>query len=140
MMRVLGWTALAFGLVLVACGGDDDPNTKGRDQTTTLQGTLTGAAESGQLEIRVSSEVQASDHLLVAGHTTPLPAGARSAHGTIVWPDQSSLALSGQVLDSTLTLSGGGFDLTGPWSESGVVGTYTGPNGPGSFTVGPAEM
>jgi hypothetical protein len=128
-----------LGLLLCSCsddgGGDPAPG------QTALKGTLVGpAAESGVLEIVIEADRAALESALRAHAGHEIPDGATRASGTIRWSGGAEpVGLVGWIQNSLLEVHGGGYELDGTWVDGGMDGTYTGPNGSGTFTLAYAE-
>jgi hypothetical protein len=137
--------ACALGLVLFSCSDDGGghEHTGGR---TALKGTLVGpAGESGVLEITIEADRAALESALRAHADHPIPEGATRAGGSIRWYDGTQVGLSGYLDGAILEVHGrdptsdGLYELDGTWIDGGLDGTYTGPNGAGTFTLSFAE-
>lgn len=138
-MRSMTLAVMACGLALSACGGDDGGDGNGGG-TTRLTGTLVGpAGESGVLEVVVEDEGTQGSGLSGLAGASPGADGGTPATGTITWTSGGTVSLSGTVMSVTLQLAGEGYTLNGVWADGGLQGTYSGPNGSGSFTAGLAE-
>ncbi len=125
---------LALGLAATACddGSSGDDGGGGGDggghQHETYRGTIVSGTESGILEV----EVTAGEH---SGGLLE-QAAEGGAEGTITF-DSGVVDLTGTFAGGVLTLSGGGYQLSGSLSGGAISGTFTGPNGSGTFTVQP---
>ena len=131
--------SLGLALVLGCSSSSTDSGTSGTSGTpagggTTLRGALTGATETGVLDLTVSA----------AGATTksvaPLadPAGATAVTGAIVFSAGGGMITLTGTYDATtgnFTVSGAGYTLTGNLKSGVASGTYTGPKGAGQFTA-----
>lgn len=140
------WLILGLALTLapaslVGCGDSDDtsgspqgggggtPNGGTQLAAGSYRGVFTGDSDMGSIEVVVPADSHAASlHLLHDGTTTPLT-------GTITPAGGEPVQLTGTYDPATgaLSLSGGGYTLTGTVSSGGFSGSYTGPNGSGSF-------
>lgn len=127
--------AAAFVLCLApvaAC--DDGANEEGAggaggagDAHASYEGTFSaGPGENGTMMVNVHSSHASSG--LLEGITDGSADGMLHMGATMI-------DLIGTLAGSTLHLTGGGYDFTGTITLTGIDGTYTGPNGPGSFSV-----
>ncbi len=129
---------LALGLV-AGCGDDDDDNTPppagGGATSTAFTGWLANGVENGSLAITVNAPNLAGR---VGAPTAPRL--EVTSTGTLSLSGSAPIDLTGTLDDETgdLTLAGGGYTLTGiyiPGPPGNMFGSYTGPNGDGSFDV-----
>jgi hypothetical protein len=116
--------------LVVSVAGCNDSNNNDRPATTTrYAGTFTGSSgESGVMNFTVQQAPPAGVTIIRAMITTTGTASVTGA-GTV--------SLSGTFDDQTgdLNLSGGGYTFSGVIANGELVGTYTGPNGPGTFVA-----
>lgn len=117
---------------LFACddGGDDPGDGAGGGASPTsshLEGTFTGGTgESGLLSLHVTAGASSGGLLREVVNGTV--AGTLTIGGV-------ETALTGTFAAPALTISGGGYSFSGTVTASGIAGSYTGPNGAGTFAV-----
>ena len=137
LARILS-LALVVSAPLVACSsattetGDAGITGPVAENGIPFRGTLTGKAENGIIDLTMPAGAKASSI-----HTLGDPAPANAVNGTLNLGNGKIVTLTG-TYDSTtgtVTLSGGGYTLTGKLVGGTLSGTYTGPNGGGSFAV-----
>jgi hypothetical protein len=97
-----------------------------------FRGTLTAKGESGVVDATLPTGTSIAS-------VNPLadPVAANSVVATITLGGGKTFSLTGtyDAATKTLTISGGGYSLTGTLTGSTLSGTYTGPNGAGSFAL-----
>lgn len=138
--RFIRFIVFAVALVLVGgCSSSTDgtgssSGTSGAPATggPAFRGTLTGKGESGIVDVTLPSGAKVASVNPLAGE----PAGS-TVIATINLGNGKTFSLTGTWDDATKTLSitGGGYSLTGTLSGSTLSGTYSGPNGAGSFAL-----
>ncbi len=110
-----------MGAVIGGCKKDDPASTQG--QSTTYAGTFANATESGSMTYNAAP-----------GKTFGTD-GAVTGTLKLVSPAAATITVTGTLNGTALTLTGGGYTFTGTLSGSTLAGSYTGPNGPGTFTT-----
>ena len=128
-----------FVLVVVAltgCKKDDNPVvTPPVTGTTTYIGTLANAAETGSMTLTFSSAVGKLVPTLVQNAESVITvSGSLKINGT-------TITITGTYYTDTdsIFISGGGYTFTGKLHGGHITGSYTGPNGPGSFAAAPSS-
>lgn len=110
-------------------GGTPTGTSGGPSGGTTYKGTFAGKGEGGSIDVNVSSSSTTSKdlHILTLFQVT----------GTLRITGGATSGITGTFDDAskTLTITGGGYSFTGTLGANGITGTYTGPNGSGSFSV-----
>jgi hypothetical protein len=132
----------SFGLPLVLGCSSSDSTPAGSSGTsgtpaaggTTLRGAITGATESGVIDLNVPGATTTTKSL------SPLanPPAANSVTGAITFSaGGGTITLTGTYDAATgnFTVSGGGYSLTGNLKNGVATGSYTGPKGAGQFTA-----
>ncbi|HEX5004631.1 MAG TPA: hypothetical protein VFV65_04905 [Gemmatimonadales bacterium] len=128
------WTAASLVLIAVAvsgCSDDDAPNDPGLPAATDYAGFVASTdGQTGPLSITFASPVSAPPAVNGAG-TGPNPAGGApvNATGTVSIGGGAAAAITGSIEGGTLTMSGGGWTLTGSLLNGMLVGTFTAPGG-----------
>ena len=136
---IVGSLGLAL---LVGCGSSSDSTpatsggTSGTPTTggTKLRGAITGATESGVLDLTVGGAATTTKSL------SPLadPAAANAVTGAITFSTSGLTVTLTGTYDATtgnFTVMGAGYTLTGNLKSGVATGTYTGPKGAGQFTA-----
>ncbi|HYQ87085.1 MAG TPA: hypothetical protein VES59_07585, partial [Bacteroidota bacterium] len=124
--------AFSIGVLLLSgCKKDDNPtNPPGGGTTTytTYAGTFAGSSESGSMSVTRTTH---------SPEALPKTAAIDSITGTLKISGGATIILKGTLntADGSFTVSGGGYTFTGTLSGTSISGSYTGPNGPGSFTM-----
>jgi len=118
-LRIWSAFVLAAAVMLSSCKKDDEPVNSGGGGPTSYLGTIGNGVESGALSFSVDN----------AGAVT----------GTIGIVGGSTVNLSGTLSGTALGISGGGYTFTGALASQRITGTYTGPNGGGSFEADQAS-
>lgn len=97
-----------------------------------FKGTLTGKSESGIIDLTLPPGTKTT-----SVHLQGDPAPGNVVNGTINLGNGKTVTLTGTFdsVSGTVTLSGGGYTLTGKLVGGTLSGTYTGPNGAGSFAL-----
>jgi hypothetical protein len=124
-------------LSLGACNDDSAGGGGGAASTTFIGIAVGGTAkdESGSLVFVVDGTALAPPAALTTSSAAPFTV---SGSVTLVSPAAGSQSLTGTYDPATdvLDVSGGGYGFTGGYDgASRLEGTYTGPNGPGSFVA-----
>ena len=143
------FVALAIGSILAtswyACGSKGSSSNSSptspsgpTNSATMFEGTIAGAGgQSGAFSVTIQVAVAASSvaSLRAAGLTIK-PESFTQVSGTLNVAGGASVTLAGSYDSSTNTvsLSGGGFTLTGTISGAVLSGTYTGPGSTGVFS------
>jgi hypothetical protein len=98
-----------------------------------FRGTLTGKGESGVVDVTLPAGAKIASINPLADE----PATTSTVVATINLGGGKTINLTGTWNDATKTLSitGGGYTLTGTLTGSTLSGTYMGPNGAGSFAL-----
>lgn len=121
--------------LMAACGAgssSSSPTTPSAPPSTTFQGTLAGlAGQSGTIDVTVQAAVASHRESLPFSLVATLNAQAPTATGTIRINQTAPVSVSGSwnSANNTVTLSGGGFTITGVLVERNLTGTYTSVNG-----------
>lgn len=145
MQNALSRLVLATSLVLCGfgCSSETTGSTSGTvasdaggTTTTTgtkFRGTLTGKGESGVIEATLPSGIKTASVNPLADE----PAPGNTVVATVNLGGGKTISLTGTYDPATkaITISGGGYTLTGTLNGSTLSGTYTGPNGAGSFAL-----
>ena len=138
----LAVASFSLALVLGCSSSASDANTSGSSSGTsgqpasgtTLRGALTGATETGVLDLTLPSTGTTTKSL------SPLadPPAANAVTGAITFnAGGGTITLTGTYDAATgnFTVSGGGYSLTGNLKSGVATGSYTGPKGAGQFTA-----
>lgn len=122
---------LVAAAMIAGCHKDDStPTSPGTSNPTTYVGTLGNSAEAGTMTLTFQS------------------APSKAAYSAASVPITGSIKIGGTTINLTgtydpdtdnLTVAGGEYTFTGHWSSGSITGSYTGPNGAGSFTAQGAE-
>jgi len=124
---------LALG---VGCSSSSDDGSSGSSGTpaagVAFRGTLTGKGESGVVDATLPTGTTVAS---VRPLADPITANQVVATVNLGGGKTFSLAGAYDAATKTLTISGGGYTLTGTLAGSTLSGTYTGPNGAGSFAL-----
>jgi hypothetical protein len=118
--------------LLVGCSKDDNPAGSGGGNGPTYYGTFANSAESGSLTLNFSSAPKAgpatTDNILVV----------ITISGTLKIQGGSTVSLTGtyNTVTDSLKISGGGYSFAGTLVNGDLSGTYSGPNGSGTFIAG----
>lgn len=140
-MRSLPVLLTLVGALLSACAKSSNPNGPSQQiTTTTFQGTVAGSgAQLGALEIVIQATLTSSvawfPFSWIATLHAQTPVGAT---GTLRLAGGMVTSLSGAYDGSTraVSLSGGGFSLSGTVTGAGVLsGSYNGPGVSGGFST-----
>src|SRR5438445_2235874 len=129
--------ALIAALAAVACQserptGPQTPTTT----TTTFQGVLAGPlGESGVITLATGTGAAGAVAAQRAGAAAS-SAVTENLSGRLLIIGSASIDLTGTLNTATgaIAVSGGGYSFTGSVTDSKLSGTYTGPNGAGTFT------
>src|SRR5712691_541915 len=130
--------ALIAALAAAACQSERPtaPQTP-TTTTTTFQGVLAGPlGESGVITLTTGTEAAAAASARLAGAVTTSSAVTENLSGRLLIIGSASIDLTGTLNTATgaIAVSGGGYSFAGTLSSGKVSGTYTGPNGAGTFT------
>ena len=126
-------------LPLFACSSTTTPSTEDSGATAPtpsagapFRGTLTGKSESGIIDLTLPPGTKTSSVRFLAD-----PDAANAVNGTINLGNGKTVTLTGTYdsASGTVSLTGGGYTLTGKLTGGTLSGTYTGPNGTGSFAL-----
>ena len=138
-IRLTSLALASLALVLVAgcsssSSGGGNESTASGGSGTTLRGAITGAKESGVLDLTVAASGT------TAKSVTPLgdPATTTTVTGAITFSaGGGTITLTGTYDSATgaFTVSGAGYTLTGNLKDGLASGSYTGPKGAGQFTA-----
>jgi hypothetical protein len=129
----------------LGCSSSDTPSTTsssssgatsssgGTTAGVTFRGTLTGKGESGVID----ATLPAGTKIASLNPLDAVPAGGNTVVATLNLGGGKTVSVTGtfDAATSTLTITGGGYTLTGKLTGSTLSGTYTGPNGAGSFAL-----
>ena len=143
-IRLASFVALSsVGLALVlGCSSSSDPTPAGSSGTsgqpatggTTLRGAITGATETGVLDLSVPGATTTTKTLAPLG----APAASNAVTGAITLSaGGGTITLTGtyDAVTGDFTVSGAGYTLTGNLKNGVATGSYTGPKGAGQFTA-----
>lgn len=137
--RVMQWVLMAgfAALPLAGCGDSNDDGGGGGNGTTTMVGTLAGATETGTLTIDVPLGNLAAPPAPAGSPVEPSSSAPVDVTGTLHIAGGSDIPLTGLYDRSThiFGATAGGYTLGGNFSGGAIDGTYTGPNGPGGFSL-----
>lgn len=117
-------TAAAIVIVsITGCKKDEGPTNSQptNPTTTTYVGTIASGTESGSVSMTVT---------LGKGTT-----GGVTGTLKLVRPTAATISLTGTFANNAMTVSGGGYTLGGTLAAGAISGSYSGPNGPGTFTT-----
>jgi hypothetical protein len=143
------YVALAIVTILAtswyACGGSGSSSNSSPTSpsgstlsATMFEGTIAGSGgQSGAFSVTIQTAVAASSIARIrAAGLTIKPESITQVSGTLNVAGGASVTLAGSYDSSTNTvsLSGGGFTLTGPIRGAVLSGTYTGPSSSGVFS------
>jgi hypothetical protein len=138
--RVIRFFVCAVALILIAgCSSSSDSSSGGTGSsgssgtaagTTAYKGTFAGKGEGGSIDVSVanaSGTASKSLDILAILQVT----------GTLKITGGATSTITGTYDDATktLTITGGGYTFTGKLSATGITGSYSGPNGAGTFGV-----
>jgi len=128
----------------LGCSSSDTPATTSSSSGATsssggttagvaFRGTLTGKGESGVID----ATLPAGTKIASLNPLDAVPAGGNTVVATLNLGGGKTISVTGtfDAATSTLTITGGGYTLTGKLTGSTLSGTYTGPNGAGSFAL-----
>ncbi|HLX12515.1 MAG TPA: hypothetical protein VKS81_06865 [Bacteroidota bacterium] len=122
--------ALLGALLVSSCKKTDNPVTSNTTAhaSGTYVGMIAGGTESGTLSLTVPSSSSFSKSL--SELTIITVTGTLNIGG-------SPIALTGtyNTANDSLYVTGGGYTFMGTYSHGTLVGSYTGPNGPGGFST-----
>lgn len=106
--------------------------------TTTYSGTFADAKSNGTMSVAVTFPSASRQLDLPAGISAQAAASA-SATGTLVLPSGATIQVTGSFQSSTraLTLVGGSYSFNGSIANNGITGSFSGPNGAGTFAAQP---
>jgi hypothetical protein len=145
--RRVGVAAVAalIALTVQACGDSSTSPTQ-QGVPTGFRGALANDVEAGVVDVSVAASgrvVSTFGPASVFASVVPSAAraaAARSVSGTLKLVGGASITLTGTFDPATgaLHLSGSGYTLDGTYSKTtnSVTGSYTGPHGSGSFSLG----
>jgi hypothetical protein len=134
IMLLVALASLCAGCSSSTDSGSSSGGTSGVTPSSgvAFRGTLTGKGESGVIDATLPAGTKTASVSPLAGE-----AATNTVVATINLGGGKTFSLTG-TYDSatgTLTIAGGGFSLTGKLTGSTLTGTYTGPNGAGSFAL-----
>jgi hypothetical protein len=135
MTRITVGTLFA---AVLACGGDGGGGTgpSGLAASTTYTGVVTATdGLTAGLTLTFASAVASRGALPQQAGLAAAAAAAVPATGVVTLPGGGTVDLSGTLDNNTLTMSGGGYTLTGALSSGKFTGTFTGPGASGVFTA-----
>lgn len=122
---------VGLALTILLTGSCSNGGGDGASGSTDFVGTMAGAEESAELRLTIGTKVS-----LPAVQADVLGASnGASVSGSVIPAGGTAIQLNGNYSSGGLTASGGGYSLTGQVTSGGLSGTFTGPNGPGGFTV-----
>jgi hypothetical protein len=127
--------------LMAACGAgssSSSPTTPSAPASTTFQGTLAGlAGQSGTIDVTIQATIASLRESFPFSLVVTLNAQTPTATGTIRINQTAPVSVSGSwnSANNTVTLSGGGFTITGILAERNLTGTYTSVNGAGHFAA-----
>lgn len=132
-MRTILHSALAIGIVAGLACGDGGGGPSGLKPSTEYHGVITGNdGTSAGLVLTFTESV--SLNALPAGGA--IAYAAVPAAGLIIVPGQDPISLEGTLDGSALSMTGGGFTLTGTLKNGKLTGDVTGPGDlAGSFAA-----
>lgn len=136
--RGIGALSALTLLALGACSDDSSGGGGGGGAITTFVGTVVGGTsndESGSLSFDIGGTALTPPADITAMSSAPF---AVTGTVTLVSPNAGSQSLTGTYDPATdvLDIAGGAYGFTGGYDgTSRLEGTYTGPNGPGSFVA-----
>ncbi len=139
--RSVGLCLLAGAVGLIGCGSDSSSANPGGGTTTSeYDGTIVGTGVSGTVQLTFDSAISAISLPDRVALMTPRSSAASTTVNVtgIIKIGGSSSTITGTYDPNThqFTVSGGGYTLTGQVTSTGIVGTFTGPNGTsGGFTA-----
>lgn len=146
MTKRLGFVCagLVAALLMAGCGDDDDDTggDGGGGNAKQFTGVLTGATETGILNLTFATGTGSTSSPVTATVSQQTQAAIIQVSGTIKFGSAAPITLSGTYDDVTFAfmVSGGGYTLMGNFANgvlTNLTGSYTGPNGGGSFTALP---
>ncbi|HET8712745.1 MAG TPA: hypothetical protein VFM23_03585 [Gemmatimonadales bacterium] len=127
----LAYAAVALAVLGAACGDDDATGPGPLPASASYQGTYGDPMNVGTLSITFVSPVA---HVMGGrGGAVRSPAAPITAAATLELSGAGSISLTGSVDNGVLTLSGGGYTLSGALNGGKAGGSSTGPNGDGVF-------
>src|SRR5437879_2422181 len=128
--------ALIAALAAVACQSERPTGTQTPTTTTTFQRVLAGPlGESGVITLTTGTGAAGAVAAQRVGAAAS-SAVTENCSGKLLIIGSASIHLTGTVNSATssIAVSGGGYSCTESVTESKLTGTYTGPNGAGTFT------
>ncbi len=137
--RLLAACATGLFVTIAACSSNTSTGASG-NTSTTLVGVVADSTESGTITLTVGTGLSGA---LVGFAPVSVPrsptiiAAVVSASGTLKLAGGSTISLSGtyDTGSGALSVSGGGYTLTGTYANGVLSGTFTGPHGSGGFST-----
>jgi len=135
IQRLAVASTLAFVLMLGACSDSNSNNNGGGggggNASTDYPGLVASSdGQTGPLSITFASAVSAPPISTEPGTGPSLAGGASaSATGTVSLGGGAVVPISGSVTNGALSMSGGGWTLTGTLLDGKITGTFTAPGG-----------
>ncbi len=129
-IKLLFIFVLVVAAIIAGCKKDDNPAGPGGGSVTYV-GTLANANETGSMTLIFPSAPSKQAPRAITGIVTII-----YVSGTVKIND-STITIAGtyNTDTDTLLILGGGYSFVGRYSNGNISGTYTGPNGAGSFTA-----
>jgi len=129
--KLLFLFAIVLAVFMAGCSDDDNP-AGGGGGGPTYYGTFANPSESGSMNMNFASAPK-------LGVDAPQSVAAVIVvTGTIKIQGGATITITGTFDTETdsLKISGGGYSFEGTLTNGDLVGSYTGPNGEGSFVAG----
>lgn len=133
--RILATTTLVLALALGACSDSSSNNNNnggGGGSGSTNYGGLVASTDggTGPLNIVFASAVSAPPFSVEPGTGPSFSSGATAnATGTVSIGGGAAVPITGSVTNGALSMSGGGWTLTGTLLNGKITGTFTAPGG-----------
>ena len=132
--------AVIAALAIAACGGGGATAPKNPSAPTNFEGVIAGSAdESGVIALTTAATTATVTIHIVSTAQAAEAAVVLNLTGTLRIGNGANISLTGSFDAPTgaIAASGGGYTFIGILSTGAMTGTYSGPNGSGTFAALP---